>query len=84
MQELAPTLVLQTLPLEKAAYNIKNGHQSQNVKERHVHFIETVYNEGFISAMNKEMPLSVGKDWKQLVKQLIKKGKYEGSKETRT
>lgn len=83
MQELAPSLVLQTLPLEKAAYNIKNGHLSQAEKERHAHFVKVVCNEGFISAMNKEMPFTLRKDWKQLAKQLLKKGKYEGSKETR-
>ena len=83
MQELETELVLRTLPLEKGAYNIKNGHLAQGIKDRHNRFIKAVQAEGFVSAINREMPFTLRRDWKQLVKQFVKKGKYEGSKETR-
>lgn len=84
MQELAPRLVMQKLPLEKGAYNIKSGHVSQDKIDRHMRFVMAVQTYGFVPAMNREMPFSLRRDWKQLLKQLIKKGKYEGSKETRS
>lgn len=83
MQKLMSKLVLQTISLEEGAYNIKNGHYSQKAIDRHMHFVELVKKKGFFSAINIEVPPSFRKDWKQWVKQLIKRGKYEGSKETR-
>ena len=83
MQELALKMVIKTLPLEKGAYNIKSGHQPQEAKDRHARFVQEVRAAGFVSAVNKEIPFSLKKDWKQLLKQLLKKGKYEESKETR-
>lgn len=82
MRELTPRLVMQTLPLDKAAYNIRSGHLAMKTVERHTSFVKKVQSEGFVSAINAEVPFSVRKDWKQLLKQLIKKEKYEGSKET--
>lgn len=83
MRELVPELVMQTIPLEKGSYNIKSGHLPSKTKDRHDRFVEEVQAMGFVPAINREVPFSLKKDWKQLMKQLIKKGKYEESKETR-
>ena len=83
IRELAPGLVLRTLPLDKGAYNIRSGHSAQHTRDMHERFVEEVRDKGYISAIKSKMPFSVKRDWKQLLKQLIKKGKYEGSKETR-
>lgn len=83
MKKIKPKLVLQTISLEKGSYNIRNGHLSQKVIDRHRNFVELVKEKGFMYAINSEVPMSLFKDWKQWVKQLIKRGRYEGSKETR-
>ena len=80
---LAPELVLQTLPLKEGSYNIKNGHMSQDIKDRHKRFLRAVQTENFFFAIDKEAPFSIKKNWKQLIKQLTRKRKYEGPKETR-
>ena len=84
VREMAPGLVMQTLPLEKGSYNIKSGHMSQDKIERHMRFVKAVQADGFVHAINREIPFSLRRTWKQLLKQLIRKGKYEGSKETRS
>ncbi len=82
MKELSSYLVIEKLSLEKASYNIKNGHQSKTMIERHFEFINLVNKKGVVYAVNKMAPISLRNDWKQMIKQLIKKGKYEGSKKT--
>lgn len=83
MQKLTSELVLRTISLEKGTYNIKSGHLCQETKDRHERFVKAVQSEGFISAINRAIPFSFKKNWKQLIKQLVKRRKYEGSKETR-
>ena len=82
MKELSPYLVLETLSLEEASYNIKSGHQTQTMIKRHSQFVDIVNKEGFIYAINRMTPISLKNEWKQMIKQLIRRGKYEGSKKT--
>ena len=56
---------------------------SQDIKDRHKRFLRAVQTENFFFAIDKEAPFSIKKNWKQLIKQLTRKRKYEGPKETR-
>ena len=77
MQKLISKLVLESISLEKGAYNIRNGHLPQQVIDRHLKFVKLVKKKGFIYAINAEVPTPFWKNWKQWVKQLIKRKRYE-------
>lgn len=82
MKELAPSLVLESLSLDKGSYNIKNGHLDKQIVNRHLEFIDLVRKNNFIYAINKLEAVSFKHNWKTMIKQLIRRRRNEGSKKT--
>lgn len=80
MEDISKQIIVEKIPLEKASYNIKTGHLSPNIIQRHNQFLKIVETDGFLVAVKKVLPSSILKEWKQWLKQILKRGKYERSK----
>ena len=75
MQQLAGCMQLTPLPLEKAAYNIKSGHQSQQAIVRHQSFMAALEKTNYNAAVNQFDPLPLHYKIKQQVRKWVKKVK---------
>lgn len=75
VQQLAGCMQLTPLPLEKAAYNIKSGHQSQQAIVRHQSFMAALEKTNYNAAVNQFDPLPLHYKIKQQVRKWVKKVK---------
>lgn len=84
IKELASQMTIRELPVDIASYNIKKIDSSKEAIERHMRFVKAAERDGFISAVDGAIHTPFIKSVKQWAKQLLKKGRYEGSEKTRT
>ena len=81
---LVKRVSIKEIPLEKATYNISNKHSTQETIKRHYLFLYFYRKDGLVAAICRTLPSSLPKYCKQWLKQICKRGKYEGSEENRT
>ncbi len=75
IKEIMSEMKLSSLDIEKASYNIKNGHSKSVMIKRHNNFLKALESEDYIKAVNIFDSISLRFKFKQILKKYIKRAK---------